>query len=145
MSTAVSTSKVPARHRSLLTLAGTHHTHPTMSATACPIAIKVHVHSGYCRSKLPPVAARLQAREKPERKAVSDEVRDAFGFFLEARECLTGARRPRRAFTRRSRPSSMDSMSSLHNRPREWVLRTSRGPDTAKLRTRTSRQAHAIV
>jgi hypothetical protein len=116
-----------------------------MSATACPIAIKVHVHSGYCRSKLPPVAARLQAREKPERKAVSDEVRDAFGFFLEARECLTGARRPRRAFTRRSRPSSMDSMASLHNRPREWVLRTSRGPDTAKLRTRTSRQAHAIV
>ena len=66
---------------SLLTLAGTHHTHPTMSATACPIAIKVHVHSGYCRSKLPPVAARLQAREKPERKAVSDEVRDAYGFF----------------------------------------------------------------
>jgi hypothetical protein len=77
---AVSTSKVPARHRSLLTLAGTHHTRPTMSATACPIAIKVPVHSGYRRSKLPPVAARLQAREKPERKAVSDEVRDAFGF-----------------------------------------------------------------
>ena len=81
MSTAVSTSKVPARHRSLLTLAGTHHTRPTMSATACPIVLKVPVHSGYRRSKLPPVAARLQAREKPERKAVSDEVRDAFGFF----------------------------------------------------------------
>jgi hypothetical protein len=48
--------------------------------TACPIAIKVPVHSGYRRSKLPPVAARLQAREKPERKAVSDEVRDAYGF-----------------------------------------------------------------
>ena len=52
-----------------------------MSATACPIVLKVPVHSGYCRSKLPPVAARLQAREKPERKAVSDEVRDAYGFF----------------------------------------------------------------
>ena len=65
---------------SLLTLAGTHHTHPTMSVTACPIAIKVPMHSGYRRSELPPVAARLQAREKPERKAVSDEVRDAYGF-----------------------------------------------------------------
>ena len=37
--------------------------------------IKVPVHTGYRRATLPSVAARLQAREKPERKAVTEEVR----------------------------------------------------------------------
>ena len=46
-----------------------------MSTTACPIVIKVPVHTGYRRATLPSVAARLQAREKPERKAVTEEVR----------------------------------------------------------------------
>lgn len=46
-----------------------------MSMIACPIVIKVPVHTGYRRATLPSVAARLQAREKPERKAVTEEVR----------------------------------------------------------------------
>jgi len=46
-----------------------------MSTIACPIVIKVPVHTGHRRATLPSVAARLQAREKPERKAVTEEVR----------------------------------------------------------------------
>uniref|UniRef100_A0A7S0I994 Uncharacterized protein n=1 Tax=Micromonas pusilla TaxID=38833 RepID=A0A7S0I994_MICPS len=63
-----------------------------MSTTACPIVIKVPVHTGYRRATLPSVAARLQAREKPERKAVTEE-KDA------RRELLVAAAQARKAAT----------------------------------------------